>query len=210
MSVEYKVVNPATGSRREASTRPPPTTRSQTAIGRRTRRTGPGGTTPRPSARRSCTGSPTLYAERADELAAIITREMGKTTAEAVGEIEFVVEHLPLLRRPGPDPARRRAARRPRHGGQRLVRKSADRPAARDHAVELPVLPGRPVRRPEPDGRATRSCSSTRRSAPSRRWPWSRSSARPGCTPDAYINLFATQRAGRRHHRRPAGAPGSR
>jgi succinate-semialdehyde dehydrogenase / glutarate-semialdehyde dehydrogenase len=33
-----------------------------------------------------------LYAERTDELAAIITREMGKTTAEAVGEIEFVVD----------------------------------------------------------------------------------------------------------------------
>jgi succinate-semialdehyde dehydrogenase/glutarate-semialdehyde dehydrogenase len=33
-----------------------------------------------------------LYAERTGDLAAIITREMGKTTAEAVGEIEFVVE----------------------------------------------------------------------------------------------------------------------
>jgi succinate-semialdehyde dehydrogenase/glutarate-semialdehyde dehydrogenase len=33
-----------------------------------------------------------LYAERTAELAALITREMGKTTAEAVGEIEFVVD----------------------------------------------------------------------------------------------------------------------
>ncbi len=33
-----------------------------------------------------------LYAERIDVLGAIITREMGKTTAEAVGEIEFVVD----------------------------------------------------------------------------------------------------------------------
>jgi len=32
-----------------------------------------------------------LYADRADELAAIITREMGKTTAEALGELEFTV-----------------------------------------------------------------------------------------------------------------------
>jgi succinate-semialdehyde dehydrogenase / glutarate-semialdehyde dehydrogenase len=32
-----------------------------------------------------------LYADRADELAAIITREMGKTTAEARGELEFTV-----------------------------------------------------------------------------------------------------------------------
>jgi len=32
-----------------------------------------------------------LYADRADELAAIITREMGKTTAGALGELEFTV-----------------------------------------------------------------------------------------------------------------------
>jgi succinate-semialdehyde dehydrogenase / glutarate-semialdehyde dehydrogenase len=32
-----------------------------------------------------------LYADRSDELAAIITREMGKTTAEAQGELEFTV-----------------------------------------------------------------------------------------------------------------------
>jgi succinate-semialdehyde dehydrogenase / glutarate-semialdehyde dehydrogenase len=32
-----------------------------------------------------------LYADRAGELAAIITREMGKTTAEALGELEFTV-----------------------------------------------------------------------------------------------------------------------
>jgi len=32
-----------------------------------------------------------LYADRAGELAAIITREMGKTTAEAQGELEFTV-----------------------------------------------------------------------------------------------------------------------
>ncbi len=33
-----------------------------------------------------------LYAERITELAALATREMGKTTAEAVGEISFVVD----------------------------------------------------------------------------------------------------------------------
>jgi succinate-semialdehyde dehydrogenase / glutarate-semialdehyde dehydrogenase len=32
-----------------------------------------------------------LYADRADDLARLITREMGKTTAEAMGEIDFVV-----------------------------------------------------------------------------------------------------------------------
>ena len=33
-----------------------------------------------------------LYRDRADDLAAVITREMGKTTAEALGEIGFVVD----------------------------------------------------------------------------------------------------------------------
>jgi succinate-semialdehyde dehydrogenase/glutarate-semialdehyde dehydrogenase len=33
-----------------------------------------------------------LYVERAGELATLITREMGKTTAEAVGEIEYVAD----------------------------------------------------------------------------------------------------------------------
>jgi succinate-semialdehyde dehydrogenase / glutarate-semialdehyde dehydrogenase len=33
-----------------------------------------------------------LYADRADDLARLITREMGKTTAEALGEIEVVVD----------------------------------------------------------------------------------------------------------------------
>ena len=33
-----------------------------------------------------------LYLDRADELAALITREMGKTTAEALGEVEFVAD----------------------------------------------------------------------------------------------------------------------
>src|SRR4051794_27588263 len=33
-----------------------------------------------------------LYLERIDELALLITREMGKTTAEAVGEIEYVAD----------------------------------------------------------------------------------------------------------------------
>ena len=33
-----------------------------------------------------------LYLERVDELALLITREMGKTTAEAVGEVEYVAD----------------------------------------------------------------------------------------------------------------------
>jgi succinate-semialdehyde dehydrogenase/glutarate-semialdehyde dehydrogenase len=53
-----------------------------------------------------------LYADRADELAAIITREMGKTTAEAQGELEFTVgiyryyaDHGPELLKDQPLPS---------------------------------------------------------------------------------------------------------
>ncbi|HQU00205.1 MAG TPA: NAD-dependent succinate-semialdehyde dehydrogenase [Acidimicrobiales bacterium] len=64
-----------------------------------------------------------LYRDRADELAAIITREMGKTTAEALGEIEFVVDiyryyadHGPALLADAPLPSNT--------GGSAWVRKT--------------------------------------------------------------------------------------
>src|SRR5580698_824578 len=44
-----------------------------------------------------------LYADRAGELAAIITREMGKTTAEAEGELEFTVGIYRYYADHGPD-----------------------------------------------------------------------------------------------------------
>lgn len=91
MSVEYKVVNPATG---EVEKEFPTATDAEIAeaIGRVD------------GAFRAWSARPVeeraavihrladLYAERASELAAIITREMGKATAEAVGEVEYVVD----------------------------------------------------------------------------------------------------------------------
>ena len=91
MSVEYKVVNPATG---DVESTFPTATDAQIAAA----------ITASDAAFRSWSTSAVderaatlhrvadLYAERADQLAAVITREMGKTTAEATGEIEFVVE----------------------------------------------------------------------------------------------------------------------
>jgi succinate-semialdehyde dehydrogenase/glutarate-semialdehyde dehydrogenase len=65
-----------------------------------------------------------LYAERSDTLAALITREMGKTTAEAVGEVEYVVDIYryyadqgPALLADEPIPAST--------GGRAIVRKAA-------------------------------------------------------------------------------------
>src|SRR5258708_14978157 len=44
-----------------------------------------------------------IYEERINELGAIITREMGKTTAEAVGELEFTVGIYQYYADNGPD-----------------------------------------------------------------------------------------------------------
>jgi succinate-semialdehyde dehydrogenase/glutarate-semialdehyde dehydrogenase len=45
----------------------------------------------------------TIYSERINELGAIITREMGKTTAEAIGELEFTVGIYQYYADNGPD-----------------------------------------------------------------------------------------------------------
>jgi succinate-semialdehyde dehydrogenase/glutarate-semialdehyde dehydrogenase len=91
VSVEYKVVNPATGA--VESTFPTATAdqiagalqRSDDAF----RRWSVFSVVDRAATLHRVAD---LYSERTGELAALITREMGKTTAEAVGEIEFVVE----------------------------------------------------------------------------------------------------------------------
>lgn len=91
MSVDYRVVNPATG---EVEKEFPTATDAQVAeaIGRVDGAFGAW------SARSVEDRSAIIhrvadaYAERTAELAGIITREMGKATAEAVGEVEFCVE----------------------------------------------------------------------------------------------------------------------
>ena len=101
MSVQYKVVNPATGN--EESTF---ATASDEEIASAILRSD----TAFPSWRQQTIAHRAstlqrvadLYAERATSLAALITREMGKTTAEAVGEIEFVVEIYRYYAETGP------------------------------------------------------------------------------------------------------------
>ena len=91
MSVEYKVVNPATGEVEKAF----PTASDAevaAAIGRVDGAFRPWSARPIQERAAIIQKVADLYAARANELAAIITREMGKTTAEAVGEVEFVVD----------------------------------------------------------------------------------------------------------------------
>ncbi len=90
-----------------------------------------------------------LYEERKDQLAAVITREMGKPVKQALGELAIVVSIYRYYAERGEgfleaeelDVA---------SGGRAVIRKEAVGPAG-DHAVELPVLPGGPVRRAQPD-----------------------------------------------------------
>ena len=146
-----------------------------------------------------------LHTERREELAEIIVREMGKPLEQALGEVDFCARHLRLLRR---QRRRRCLADEPikllAGDGTAFDPAQLGRRAAGDHALEL----SRTTRWPASPGRtwssATRSCSSTRRSAPSRRRRSSRSIDDAGFPEGAYVNIFATNEQIARRHRRPA------
>ena len=88
MSVEYKVVNPATG---EVESEFPNATDAEieSAVARVSAAQGSWSARPLEERAAVIHRVADLYDKCADELAAIITREMGKATAEAVGEVEF-------------------------------------------------------------------------------------------------------------------------
>lgn len=90
MSVQYQVVNPATGQV-ESSFPTASDDEVSTAIARVDGAFRSWSRTPVDERSAILRRVSDLYAERTEELARIITREMGKTTAEAVGELEFVV-----------------------------------------------------------------------------------------------------------------------
>ena len=91
MSVEYKVVNPATGAV-ESQFATASDGEIAAAIERSDAAYRSWSTTVVADRAALLHRVADLYAERSVELAAIITREMGKTTADAVDEIEFVVD----------------------------------------------------------------------------------------------------------------------
>jgi succinate-semialdehyde dehydrogenase / glutarate-semialdehyde dehydrogenase len=100
--MKYQVVNPATGQLE--SEYPTATDAEISAVLERAQR-GAAAWRRTPLAQRSgiLRQVAQLYADRADELAAIITREMGKTTAEAQGELEFTVGIYRYYADRGPD-----------------------------------------------------------------------------------------------------------
>ena len=91
-----------------------------------------------------------LHAERREELAAIIVREMGKPVEQALGEIDFCVAIYDYYADNATGTAHRRADRALGRRGLGVRAAQLDRRDPRDHALELPLLPGRPLRRPEP------------------------------------------------------------
>ena len=80
-----------------------------------------------------------LFTERAVALAALITKEMGKRPAQAVGEAQFCTDIFNYYADNGPG----LIADKPLPGHDTARRVPARRPGTRRDAVELPVLPGR-------------------------------------------------------------------
>ncbi len=98
------------------------------------------------SRRRSASSSPSAPATSRDASPA----EMGKSVGEAAGRGRVLRRHLQLLRRQRPRPHRAPAGARQRQRAGGVPRGRHDR---RRDAVELPLLPGRPLRGAEPDRR---------------------------------------------------------
>ena len=90
--------------------------------------------------------------DRADDIATVMTLEMGKVVAESMGEVKygaeffrwFAEEAVRIAGRFTPEPGRHRPHPRHQAGG---------RPVLCDHAVELPAGHGHPQDRPGPGGR---------------------------------------------------------
>jgi succinate-semialdehyde dehydrogenase / glutarate-semialdehyde dehydrogenase len=90
-AVEYKVVNPATG---EMESEFPTATDDQIEdiLDRANSAYASWRTTPKADRAAMLNRVADLYEEQQDALATLITREMGKTTTDALGEVEFVVD----------------------------------------------------------------------------------------------------------------------
>ncbi len=91
MTVEYQVVNPATGTVEKQF---PTATDAEitSAVDRSDAAFAVWSDTPLAERARLMHRVADLHVERAEELAGLITREMGKTTAEAVDEVEYSVD----------------------------------------------------------------------------------------------------------------------
>ena len=114
---------------------------------RRTRPSRSGATPPRASAARSCAAPTTLITERADDLALLMTLEMGKPVAESKAEIAYAANFFrwyaeEAVRINGRFTVNEAGA------GRVLTMQAAGRPVRVHHAVELPAGDGHAQDRP--------------------------------------------------------------
>ena len=133
-----------------------------------------------------------IHAEQRERLAEIIVREMGKPVEQALGELDFCAaiyeyyaDNAPKLLADEDD----RAARRRRLGVSSAAAPTA--PCSGSCRGTSPTTRWR-ASRARTWRSATRSCSSTRRSARSRPRRCRRSTIEAGFPADAYINIYAT------------------
>ena len=126
-----------------------------------------------------------LFRQNADELARLMTLEMGKPVTQAKGEVELSAAIFEYYATKGPDLLADEILDIA-GAGKAVVRTAPIGAAARDHALELPLLPGRAVRGTEPAAGQHHSAQTCRATARSRRcgWPscWTRRAPRMGST----------------------------
>ena len=99
-----------------------------------------------------------LHPERREALAEIIVREMGKPKEQALGEVDFCADIYGYYADNAEDLLKDEPIELLAGEGTALIRRSSVGPAARDHALELPLLPGGPLRGARTSSSATRSC----------------------------------------------------
>ena len=117
---------------------------------------------------------------------------MGKPVEQALGELDFTRRDLRVLRRQRAQAAGRRADRAARRRRLGVHPPQPLRRPAGDHAVELPLLPGGALRRPEPGDRQHDPAQARAAVPRVGRGDGGDLPSRPASRADAYINIYAT------------------
>ena len=144
-----------------------------------------------------------LHVEHRQRLGEIIVREMGKPIEQALGEIDFCGAIYEYYADNADSLLADEEIKLSEGDGLGAHPPQLDRRGARDHAVELPLLPGRALRRPEPRDRQHGAAQA--RPAVPRVGRRDRGALPRGGRPRGRVHQhLRQQRADRRRDRRPA------